>query len=224
MVANVNLGAAPQVPIARGNCSRVKDATRARHAILLACRTLRFGHGTQSTDVPMSAPSLIFLLASLVVLRPSAAAASDADGTLLVPGACYVLSVPKSNGNRLIDRIELQHVHVQGKDNAPVGGPRIHLGIQPRGADDVIPSAVSAPCSGKGDRLTCALTCNEASAGDENGRVRIAPAGNRRLKLTIEKAPTLNACNKGESAVALPAALAHRSFVLRRAGSSDCFH
>jgi hypothetical protein len=202
----------------------VKDATSARHPILLTCRNLHFGYGTQSTDVSMNAPSLIILLASLVFLRLSAAAASDGDGTLLVPGACYVLSLPKSDSNRLIDRIELQHVQGQGKDNAPVGGPRIHLGIQPRGADDVIPSAVSAPCSGKGERLTCALTCNEASASDENGRIRIAPAGKDRLKLTIEKAPTLNACNAGESAIALPSALAHRSFVLRRAGSSDCFH
>lgn len=172
----------------------------------------------------MSAPSLLVLLASLVALRSSAAAASDDNRALLVPGACYVLSLPKSDSKRLIDRIELQHVQVQGKDNLPVGGPRMHLGIQPRGADDVIPSAVSAPCSGRGDRLTCALTCNEASAGDENGRFRIAPSGKDGLKLTIDKAPTLNACNAGETAVVLPGALAQRSFVLRRAGLSDCFH
>ncbi len=141
--------------------------------------------------------------------------------SLAIPGQCYVLKLPRG---QLITRVELQQVQVQAKDGTISEPPRVHIGLQPKGGDDLIPSEVSAPCTGTGGRLACVLRCDGAVEADTKGRFRIEPEGKDRLKLTIEAPLTLNACTPGETPVTLPKALAGKSFVLKRAGSSECFH
>ncbi len=150
-------------------------------------------------------------------------APSPAAESLAVPGQCYVLKLPRGQ-DQLISRIELQQVQVQAKDGTITEPPRVQIGLQPKGGDDLIPSEVSAPCSGTGGRLTCVLRCDGAGEAATKGRFRIDPVGKDGLKLTIETPLTLNACTPGETPVTLPAGLAGKSFVLKRAGSSDCFH
>jgi len=153
--------------------------------------------------------------------QPASPPAPPAAESLAVPGQCYVLKLPSGQA---ISRIELQQVQVRAKDGRISEPPRVHIGVQPSGGDDLIPSEVSAPCTGTGDRLACVLRCDGAGAADTKGRFRIEPAGKDRLKLTIEAPLTLNACTPGETPVTLPVALAGKSFVLKRAGASDCFH
>lgn len=155
--------------------------------------------------------------------QPAPAPAPAPVESLAVPGQCYVLKLPRRQ-DRLISRIELQQVQVQAKDGSITEPPRVQIGIQPAGGDDLIPSEVSAPCTGTGGRLACVLRCDGAAEADTKGRFRIEPAGKDGLKLTIETPLTLNACTPGDTPVRLPKALVGKSFVLKRAGSSDCFH
>ena len=167
--------------------------------------------GTALAQAPAPAPT-----------SPPAAPAPAAK-SLAIAGQCYALKLPRGQ-DRLITRIELQQVQVQAKDGSITEPPRVHIGMQPKGGDDLIPSEVSAPCSGTGGRLACVLRCDGAAEADTKGRFRIEPAGKDSLKLTIETPLTLNACTPGETPVTLPKALAGKSFVLKRAGSSECFH
>jgi hypothetical protein len=149
--------------------------------------------------------------------------ASDAPDAVAVPGACFVLANPNDKG-RLIDRIELQQVQTHAKAGKPLEPARVRIGMQPKGGDDLMPSDLSAPCAASGTRLACTLRCEEQGQSREHGRFRVEPQGPNALRLTIETPLVLNACTPGETPVALPASLAGKSFLLRRAGASDCFH
>ena len=153
-----------------------------------------------------------------------AAIAAEPGDAMAVPGACYVLSNPKGAKGRLFERIELQMVQVTPKAGPPTEASRVHIGIQPRGGDDVIPSALSEPCTGTAPKLACRIACETKTGAASYGSFRIAPSGKERLKLTIETPLTLNVCAAGEIPVALPKALAGKSFTLRLATASNCFH
>lgn len=140
-----------------------------------------------------------------------------------VPGACYVLAL-KSDKTRLVDRIEVQEVAIRAAGTTTVTATRVRIGIAPRGGDDLIPSDLSAPCQRTGARLTCELRCDDATAPKPLGAFRIEPASKTSIRLRIDQPLTLNACSAGETPVTLPAALVGKTFTLRRAGASDCFH
>lgn len=162
-----------------------------------------------------------------LLLYASAGPAFSADPAtqVAVPGSCFITTFPKQSNGRVLDRIELQQVQTTTKDGAAVGPPRVRIGLQPKGRDDLMPSGLSEPCTGDGARLTCELRCEASGKAVSHGRFRIEPMGKDAVKLMILSPITLDACTPGETPVVLPKALAGRSFTLRRgASASDCFH
>lgn len=172
----------------------------------------------------MSRNAFLVIAAALSLAATAEVARAQESDTLLVPDSCFVLSLPQSNRDRIIDRIELQYVQVQTKEGTAVGGPRVHIGMQPKGGDDLIPSEVSAPCQADGKSLACALKCDEKGDAEDLGRFRIEPEGKTGLRLHIETPLTLNACTSGEEPARFTDALVSETFLLQLAGASDCFH
>lgn len=167
-----------------------------------------------------------FSLLLAVGLWPLAANAQDpvpAD-SIMIAGTCHVHAASRRDRTREIDRIELQVVRFRTMNGKAIGGPRVRIGVQPKGGDELIPSDISAPCTGSGDRLSCAMRCEDASGARELGRFRIEPAGATALRLHIDSALTLDACSPGETPFQVPASLVGRTFTLTRRPTSECFH
>lgn len=164
-------------------------------------------------------------VAACAALAVDDAAAAGPDEGLAVPGACFVMKTAPRAKDKAIDRIELQQVQTQTKDGKQLEAPRVRIGVLPAGSDDLIPSDVSAPCSRKGNELTCTFKCDESSSVPELGRVRVTTLNATSIKVTFDTPLTLNACTPGEPPVAMPKSLTGRSFVVRKARStSECFH
>ena len=161
------------------------------------------------------------MLAHILAVACAFAADRPEAGAMIVPGACYKLSL--SENAQTIDRIELQFMQVIAKDRRPIGGARIQLGIQPRRVDDVMPSGLSAPCSGAGHSLSCTLSCSDTGKHSRLGRFRTEPVGPGRIRLVIETPLVLNGCPP-ETPSAAPVALAGKAFVLWLAETNNCFH
>jgi len=166
---------------------------------------------------------LLAALACLVAVECNAADRSDA-GALIVPGACFVHSVAKSQNARTIDRIEIQFMQVIAKDRSPIGGIRVQLGIQPKDGDDAMPSGLSAPCTGAGPKLSCRLQCDDADKANRLGRFRVERTGDDRLRLVIETPLVLNGCPPEQKPLAVRGTLVGKTFELRLAESNNCFH
>ena len=147
--------------------------------------TILVGHGFCNLNTLLAPPPipptglLMFRLAAAIAAialpftalaqSPPSAAATPAE--LAVPGTCYVHAPRKSDAKRLIDRIELQEVQYSTPDGRAVDGLRFHLGIQPKGGDDLIPSDVSLPCLTQGKTLVCTLQCD--GPGTKPNRLRL---------------------------------------------------
>jgi hypothetical protein len=156
-------------------------------------------------------------------IAAESAAAADV-GAMIVPSACFVHSASADQKARTIDRIELQFMQVIAKDRTPIGGIRVQLGIQPKDGDDIIPSGLSAPCSGVGRKLSCTLTCDDSNKRSRLGRFRTEHAGDDRLRLIIETPLVLNACSPEEKPHTIRRSLVGQTFVLRLENSGNCFH
>jgi len=170
----------------------------------------------------MSRRCLLAALACLVAVESNAADRSDA-GALIVPGACFVHSVAKSQNARTIDRIEIQLMQVITKDRRPIDGIRVQLGIQPKNGDDAMPSGLSAPCIGAGPKLSCRLQCDDADKVNRLGRFRVERIGDDRLRLVIETPLVLNGCPPEQKPLAVKG-LVGKAFELHLARSNNCFH
>lgn len=163
-------------------------------------------------------------LAIVVPLAAYAAPLGAADDERMIPGDCFVFKAAKTDRTLPIDRIELQNMAVVGKDNRPHGGRRLHLGIQPRNSDDLIPSDITGPCVATAATMTCTLFCTDGATEKQHGQLQITPIGKTKVKLILTAPTTMNACTAGETAFTVPAELVGKAFTLTRRGRSDCFH